>query len=91
MRRQQRRVASGVATATMAVDHRSRRGWPSGWCPGGLAFNEEKTRVVHLDDGVDFLGFSVRRCRGKLLIKPGKAAVTGAGTAQRRSEGAAWP
>src|SRR5215831_19936602 len=43
--------------------------------PRGLAFNEGKTRVVHLDDGVDFLGFNVRRYRGKLLIKPGKAAV----------------
>jgi RNA-directed DNA polymerase len=30
---------------------------------------------VHLDDGVDFLGFNVRRYRGKLLIKPSKAAV----------------
>ena len=43
--------------------------------PRGLAFNEDKTRIVHLDDGVDFLGFNVRRYRGKLLIKPGKAAV----------------
>ncbi len=43
--------------------------------PRGLVFNQDKTRVVHLDDGVDFLGFSVRRYRGKLLIKPGKAAV----------------
>ena len=47
----------------------------SGWRPGGLAFNEDKTRIVHLDDGVDFLGFNVRRYRGKLLIKPSKAAV----------------
>jgi RNA-directed DNA polymerase len=43
--------------------------------PRGLVFNEDKTRVVHLDDGVDFLGFNVRRYRGKLLIKPSKAAV----------------
>ncbi len=43
--------------------------------PRGLAFNEGKTRVVHLDDGFDFLGFNVRRYRGKLLIKPSKAAV----------------
>src|ERR1019366_5992531 len=27
--------------------------------PRGLAFNEEKTRVVHLDEGCDFLGFNV--------------------------------
>ena len=31
--------------------------------------------MVHLDDGVDFLGFNVRRYRGKLLIKPSTAAV----------------
>ncbi len=43
--------------------------------PRGLAFNEEKTRVVHLDEGCDFLGFNIRRYRGKLLIKPSKAAV----------------
>jgi RNA-directed DNA polymerase len=40
-----------------------------------LAFNQDKTRIVHLDDGVDFLGFNVRRYRGKLLIKPSKTAV----------------
>src|SRR5919112_4498314 len=43
--------------------------------PRGLIFNEDKTAIVHLDDGVDFLGFNVRRYRGKLLIKPSKAAV----------------
>jgi RNA-directed DNA polymerase len=42
--------------------------------PRGLAFNEEKTRVVTLDEGFDFLGFNVRRYRGKPLIKPSKAA-----------------
>jgi RNA-directed DNA polymerase len=43
--------------------------------PRGLVFNEDKTRIVHLDDGVDFLGFNIRRYHGKLLIKPSKAAV----------------
>ncbi|MFD7668628.1 group II intron reverse transcriptase/maturase [Streptomyces sp. NPDC059788] len=43
--------------------------------PRGLTFNEEKTRVVHLDEGFDFLGFNVRRYSGKLLIKPSKEAV----------------
>jgi RNA-directed DNA polymerase len=43
--------------------------------PRGLAFNEDKTHIVHLDDGFDFLGFNVRRHQGKLLIKPSKAAV----------------
>ena len=44
--------------------------------PRGLAFNEDKTQIVHLDEGFDFLGFSVRRYSGrKLLVKPSKAAV----------------
>jgi RNA-directed DNA polymerase len=43
--------------------------------PRGLAFNEEKTRVVHLDEGCDFLGFEIRRYRGKLLTKPSKEAM----------------
>ena len=43
--------------------------------PRGLAFNEDKTRVVTLVDGFDFLGFNVRRYGDKLLIKPSKAAI----------------
>jgi RNA-directed DNA polymerase len=48
--------------------------------PRGLAFNEDKTRIVHLEDGFDFLGFNIRRYqrghdRGKLLIKPSQDAV----------------
>jgi RNA-directed DNA polymerase len=44
--------------------------------PRGLAFNEDKTKIVSLDEaGFDFLGFNVRRYRGKLLIKPSKTAI----------------
>jgi len=43
--------------------------------PRGLTFNEDKTRIVTLDEGFDFLGFTVRRQSGKLLIKPSKAAL----------------
>jgi RNA-directed DNA polymerase len=48
--------------------------------PRGLVFNEDKTRVVHLEEGFDFLGFNLRRYRrgnqpGKLLIKPSRDAV----------------
>ena len=42
--------------------------------PRGLTFNEDKTRVVSLDEGFDFLGFNVRQQSGKLLIKPSRAA-----------------
>jgi RNA-directed DNA polymerase len=42
----------------------------------GLAFNEDKTRIVTLEAGYDFLGFNVRRYpNGKLLIKPSNNAV----------------
>jgi RNA-directed DNA polymerase len=45
--------------------------------PRGLVFNEDKTRIVHLEtDGFDFLGVNVRRYRNsKLLIKPSPTAV----------------
>jgi RNA-directed DNA polymerase len=41
----------------------------------GLTFNEDKTRIVTLDEGFDFLGFTVRRFGAKLLIRPSKAAL----------------
>jgi RNA-directed DNA polymerase len=43
--------------------------------PRGLAFNEAKTKITNLDQGVDFLGFNIRRHRGKLLTKPSKDAL----------------
>jgi RNA-directed DNA polymerase len=50
----------------------------------GLTLSEEKTRVVHLTEGFDFLGCTVRQYHAprttrtgyKLLIKPSKKAVT---------------
>ena len=36
----------------------------------GLMLHPEKTRVVHVDKGLNFLGFSIKRYRGKCLIKP---------------------
>ena len=49
----------------------------------GLALSEEKTRIVHLTEGFDFLGFNIRhypapqtsRTGWKLLIKPSKESV----------------
>ncbi|WLE00853.1 group II intron reverse transcriptase/maturase (plasmid) [Agrobacterium leguminum] len=50
--------------------------------PRGLQLSERKTRIVHLSDGFDFLGFNVRqypvpntRTGLKLLIKPSRGAV----------------
>jgi RNA-directed DNA polymerase len=41
----------------------------------GLELAEEKTRIVHIDQGFDFLGFNVRKYNGKLLIKPAKSSI----------------
>ena len=41
----------------------------------GLELSEEKTRIVHIDQGFDFLGWNVRKYDGKLLIKPAKKNV----------------
>jgi RNA-directed DNA polymerase len=41
----------------------------------GLELNTEKTRIVHVEDGFDFLGFNVRSYRGKCLVKPAKTKV----------------
>jgi RNA-directed DNA polymerase len=43
--------------------------------PRGLSFNEAKTRIVTLEDGFDFLGFTIRRHAGKLITRASKAAV----------------
>jgi len=43
--------------------------------PRGLSFNEDKTRVVDIDTGFDFVGFNVRRYDNKLLIKPSPTAM----------------
>jgi len=41
----------------------------------GLELAEEKTRIVHIDEGFDFLGFNVRKYHGKLLIKPAPSSI----------------
>jgi len=43
--------------------------------PRGLTLHPEKTRIVHINDGFNFLGFNVKRYRGKCLIKPQKEKV----------------
>ena len=41
----------------------------------GLELSPEKTRVTQIDEGFDFLGQTVRKHRGKLLIKPSKKSL----------------
>jgi RNA-directed DNA polymerase len=44
-------------------------------CERGLKLSEAKTRIVHIDEGVDFLGFTVRRYQGVVLTRPQKAKL----------------
>lgn len=41
----------------------------------GLELSEEKTTIVHINDGFDFLGWTFRKYRDKLIIKPSKSSV----------------
>jgi RNA-directed DNA polymerase len=41
----------------------------------GLILSIEKSKITHIDDGFDFLGFNVRKYKGKLLIKPSPGRV----------------
>jgi RNA-directed DNA polymerase len=42
----------------------------------GLMLSEEKTKITHISDGFDFLGFNIRKySNGKLLTKPSKEAM----------------
>ncbi len=41
----------------------------------GLNLSLEKTKITHIQDGFDFLGFNIRKYDHKLLIKPAKASI----------------
>ena len=40
-----------------------------------LRLSEEKTQIVHVTDGFDFLGKTIRKFHGRLIIKPSQKAV----------------
>ena len=44
----------------------------------GLSLSKEKTKIVHIETGFDFLGQNVRMYDGKLLIKPSKKSIKNA-------------
>ena len=41
----------------------------------GLELSPEKTRVTHINEGFNFLGWNFRKYDSKLLIKPSKKSV----------------
>jgi RNA-directed DNA polymerase len=41
----------------------------------GLELSSEKTVITHIDNGFDFLGWTFRKYKGKLLIKPSQKSI----------------
>ena len=41
----------------------------------GLTLSEEKTLITHIDKGFDFLGWTFRKFKGKLIVKPSKSSI----------------
>lgn len=41
----------------------------------GLTLSEEKTKITHIEDGFDFLGFKLKKYKGTLLITPAKKSI----------------
>ncbi len=41
----------------------------------GLELSPEKTKITHINEGFDFLGFNIRKYKEKLLIKPSKTSI----------------
>lgn len=41
----------------------------------GLELSQEKTKITHISDGFDFIGYNVRKYNGKMLISPTKESV----------------
>lgn len=43
----------------------------------GLELSSEKTKITHINEGFDFLGWNFRKYNSKLLIKPSKESTKG--------------
>lgn len=41
----------------------------------GLTLSEEKTIITHIDIGFDFLGWTFKKYKGKLIVKPSKSSI----------------
>ena len=41
----------------------------------GLELSEEKTKISHINDGFDFLGFNIRKINGKMRTRPAASSV----------------
>lgn len=41
----------------------------------GLTLSEEKTLITHIDDGFNFLGWTFKKFKNKLIVKPSKESI----------------
>ncbi|MBZ9622181.1 group II intron reverse transcriptase/maturase [Clostridium sp. FP2] len=41
----------------------------------GLELSDEKTIITHIDEGFDFIGWNIKKYKGKLLIKPSQKSI----------------
>ncbi len=59
----------------------------------GLELSEEKTVITHIDKGFDMLGWTFRKFKGKLIVKPSKKSLKSLKTALSETilgRGKAW-
>ncbi len=58
----------------------------------GLELSDDKTLITNINEGFDFLGWNLRKHKGKLLIKPSKKSIKGftETISQTITAGAAW-
>ena len=50
--------------------------WLNFWRSAVSCSLRKKTKITHIGNGFDFLGWNVRKYNGKLLIKPSKANIS---------------
>ncbi len=59
----------------------------------GLELSEEKTLITHIDSGFDMLGWTFRKFKGKLIVKPSQKAIKALNASLRETvleRGKAW-
>ena len=64
-----------TSTSKKVLEHKVKAAIEAFLKTRGLELSEEKTRITHIQDGFDFLGFNIRKYDGKLLIKPSKKNI----------------
>jgi RNA-directed DNA polymerase len=64
-----------ITAATKEIAEEIKRSMAEFLATRGLTLSEEKTDITHINDGFDFLGWTIRKFKGKLIIKPSKKSI----------------